>query len=224
MFKYITADTQEEFFDYTMKSPLINCSVTPIKNNEDMSNVECTFDKINSDNGDIDVTYFLKIVENSTYIYGEEMATIAVTESPNQVFFKRNPATVENDKIKLSGEGSFSNWGYINVIAQVQQNNIVEFVAYNGKMEIKPDPNKKEGDDDKDEGSNNTVLFGVIGGVLGAIVIGLIVIIVIFQIRNKSLMNKVKHVSFQKTNAVTDPNLLLQKQNDGINNSSEAYL
>ncbi len=224
VFKYITADTQEEFFDYTMKSPLINCSVTPIKNNEDMSNVECTFDKINSDNGDIDVTYFLKIVENSTYIYGEEMATIAVTESPNQVFFKRNPATVEDDKIKLSGEGSFSNWGYINVIAQVQQNNIVEFVAYNGKMEIKPDPNKKEGDDDKDEGSNNTVLFGVIGGVLGAIVIGLIVIIVIFQIRNKSLMNKVKHVSFQKTNAVTDPNLLLQKQNDGINNSSEAYL
>lgn len=91
-------------------------------------------------------------------------------------------------------------------------------------MEIKPDPNKKEGDDDKDEGSNNTVLFGVIGGVLGAIVIGLIVIIVIFHIRNKSLMNKVKHVSFQKTNAVTDPNLLLQKQNDGINNSSEAYL
>ena len=149
---------------------------------------------------------------------------INIIFAENQVFFKRNPATVENDKIKLSGEGSFSNWGYINVIAQVQQNNIVEFVAYNGKMEIKPDPNKKEGDDDKDEGSNNTVLFGVIGGVLGAIVIGLIVIIVIFQIRNKSLMNKVKHVSFQKTNAVTDPNLLLQKQNDGINNSSEAYL
>ena len=124
----------------------------------------------------------------------------------------------DNDKLFINATGLFTNWGYINVIAQVQQNNIIEYVAYNGKMEIKPNPNKNE-KEKEEESSDNTVLFAVIGGVLGAIVIGLVVVIVVIQIKNKSLMNKVKHISFQKTNAVTDPNLLLQKQTDTINSA-----
>ena len=50
--------------------------------------------------------------------------------------------------------------------------------------------------------------------VLLAIVIGLVVVILIFQQRNKNLLNQVKHVSFQQTNSNNnnvDPNLLLQK-------------
>ena len=149
------------------------------------------------------------------------MQTIAVTESPNSVYFVRNPPVGiigDNDKLFINATGLFTNWGYINVIAQVQQNNIIEYVAYNGKMEIKPNPNKNE-KEKEEESSDNTVLFAVIGGVLGAIVIGLVVVIVVIQIKNKSLMNKVKHISFQKTNAVTDPNLLLQKQTDTINSA-----
>ena len=61
-----------------------------------------------------------------------------------------------------------------------------------------------------DGSSNNTVLFDVIGGVLGIIVFRLVVVIVYFQFKNKSLLNQVKHVSFQKTNTNMDPNLLLQ--------------
>ena len=45
------------------------------------------------------------------------------------------------------------------------------------------------------------------------IVAALVVIIIIFQQRNKNLLNQVKHVSFQQTNSNNnvDPNLLLQK-------------
>ena len=68
---------------------------------------------------------------------------------------------------------------------------------------------------DKNEESDNTVLFGVMGGILGAIAIGLVVVIVVFQLKNKKLLDQVKHVSFQKTNATVDPNLLLQRPSEG---------
>ena len=84
-------------------------------------------------------------------------------------------------------------------------------------MDLKPDPNKKEGGDTEEEAKDNTLLFAIVGGVLGVIVIALVIVIVVFQIKNKNLMNQVKHVSFQKTNANVDPNLLLQKPSDSIN-------
>ena len=219
-FKYMTAENEYDFFDYKSMSNIINCEVKHAVVSENSDTVECTFNQIHPEKGDINVTYFLKVVENSTYIYGEEMNTIAVTESPNTVFYKRNPAPGvgdDYDKILMKGDGYFSNWGYINIIAQVQQNNIIEYVAYNGIMDLKPDPNKKEGGDTEEEAKDNTLLFAIVGGVLGVIVIALVIVIVVFQIKNKNLMNQVKHVSFQKTNANVDPNLLLQKPSDSIN-------
>ena len=224
-FKYITAESEYDFYDFKSMSNEINCEVK-LEAFDGYDSVECTFNQIHSDVGEINVTYFLKIVENSTYIYGEEMNTIAVTESPNTVFYKRNPVPGvdgDYDKIFMQGAGHFSNWGYINIIAQIQQDNNIEYVAYDGKMELKPDPNKNGDDDennknDKDkEKTDNTILFAVVGGVLGVIAIALVIVIVLFQIKNKNLMNQVKHVSFQKTNANVDPNLLLQKPSDSIN-------
>ena len=224
-FKYITADYETDFYDYKMMSP----SLTYNMNKDSQGNiisVDCTFNQIHADLGDANVTYFLKIVENSTYIYGEEMSTIAGTESPSFIHYERNPTPnvkEDYDKITLKADGYFSNWGYINVIAQIQQNNIIEYVAYNGVMDLKPVPTDNKDTDDnstkeeEEEKTDNTVLFGVIGGILGAIAIALIIVIVIFQIRNKNLMNQVKHVSFQKTNTGADPNLLLQKPADNIN-------
>ena len=218
-FKYITAEAEYEFFDYKSLSNKINCEVKHGVVSENSDTVECTFNQIHSDVGEINVTYFLKVVENSTYIYGEEMNTIAVTESPNTVFYVRNPLPGvgdDGDKILMKGDGYFSNWGYINIIAQIQQNNIIEYVAFDGNMTLKPDPNKKD-EGEEEESKDNTVLFGVIGGVLAVIAIALVIVIVVFQIKNKKLMDQVKHVSFQKTNANVDPNLLLQKPSDSIN-------
>ena len=148
----------------------------------------------------------MKVVENSTLIYGEEINTIAVTESPAHTSFERNPL-VDGNKISLTASGYIENWCYINVIAQFQQNNIIEYVAYEGKVEIRPYSGKE------DKNNDNSVLFFVVGGILLMIVAALIIIIFIFQQRNKNLLNQVKHVSFQQTNSNSnvDPNLLLQK-------------
>ena len=191
-----------------------NSNKSASKENTDL--ISCTFNQIIV-KGEANITYFLKVVENSTYVYPEDMNSIAATESPYSVSYTRNPipnVPEDRDKIKLFIDGKFSNWGSVNVIAQVQQNNIIEYVAYKAIMNIRKPPKEEE---KEDEGTDNTVLFAVIGSVLGAVVIALVAVIVYFQIRNKSLMNQVKHVSFQKTNINTDPNLLLKKENDPIN-------
>ena len=213
-FKYINAQSETEFFDYKM----MNHNIT-IKEDHDKKTITCVFNKVHADGDNVDITYFLKIVDNKTYLYGEEMNTIAVTESPAYVYYAKNPlpgVDGDNDKIQIEAENLhddiLNNWAYITVVAQIQQQNIVEYVAYNGIMKIRPAPGSNG------DGSNNTVLFGVIGGVLGVIVIGLVVVIVYFQFKNKSLLNQVKHVSFQKTNTNMDPNLLLQKSQE-INSS-----
>ena len=117
------------------------------------------------------------------------------------------------------------NWRYFNVneikmcqIKKKPMKNIIEYATYNGILEIRP-YNGDDGNKSDPEESNNAVLFGVIGGVLAVIAIVLIIVIIIFQRKNKTLMNQVKHVSFQKTNSGTDPNLLLQKPEDPINSA-----
>ena len=212
-FKYINVRTEEEIFDYPIyKSPEIQIS-EEIENKEDV--IKCTFNKLDIAKDKANITYFFKVVENSTYYYGEEFNTIAVTESPYYSVYQRNPKD-NGGLITLTARGDLSNWVYLNVIAQVQQNNALEYISYNGKYFLRPDPNKKESEDD----SPNHIYL-IVGSILLAIIIGLIVFILIYRYKNRNLMNKVQHVSFQKTNSNSDPNLLLQKSQSSISQSQE---
>ena len=58
--------------------------------------------------GKTNVTYFFKVVENSTYVYGEDINTIAVTQSPFYRVFERNPVD-NNSKITLRVFGFLTN-------------------------------------------------------------------------------------------------------------------
>ena len=159
--------------------------------------------------GTANITYFFKVVNNLTYIYGEDINTIAVTESAYYTVYKRNP-TDDNGKITLTAQGDLSNWVYLNVIAQVQQNNVLEYVAYNGIKIVRP-PTGNKG---SENGADNTGVFIDVGIFLFLIVIGLVGAIVIFQMKNKKLLNQVKQVSFQKTNSNSNNDPLLQSQNN----------
>ena len=57
-------------------------------------------------------------------------------------------------------------------------------------------------------------MFYIVGGILLFLVIGLIIAIVIFKIKNQELVEQVKHVSFQKTNSANYNN----NNNNPINN------
>ena len=205
-FKYINAKNEAELFDYPiLDSPEITYEQTK-EGNEDI--IKCTFNKLEVEQGEANITYFFKVVNNKTHYYGEECNTIAVTESPYYTVYKRNP-TDNNGKITLIARGDLENWVYLNVIAQVQQNNVLEYISYNGIKNVRPSP---EGSNNE-KGGNNTTLFIVVGCILLLIVIGLVIAIFIFQQKNKGLLNQVKQVSFQKTNSNNnvDPDLLLQK-------------
>ena len=211
-FKYFNGKTENDLIDYKiLGSPEITISESK---DELKDAISCTFNRIDILDNTANVTYFFKVVDNRTHHYGEEVNTIAVTESPYFTVYKRNPQYDNNGTITLTAKDyDLSNWVYLNVIAQVQQNNILEYVSYNGKVFVRPSPSGGDGEkkQESESSGDNTVLFVVVGGILILIVIALVVAIFIFQQKNKALMNQVKHVSFQQTNSNTDPNLLLQK-------------
>ena len=204
-FNYINAKSESDLFNYTIEgSPEINIQESK---EEDYDVIKCTFNKLNIEPGEANVTYFFKVVDNKTYYYEEDINTVAITESPFFTIYKRNPSD-DNGQITLTAKSfELANWVHLNVIAQIQKDNVVEYVAYNGKTIVRPPP---EGSSSS-SGGDNTTLFVVVGIILLLIVIGLVVTIFLFQMKNKSLLNQVKAVSFQKTNSNTDPNLLLQQ-------------
>ena len=141
-------------------------------------------------------------------------------ESPFYTVYERNPTYGSDGKITLTATGDLSNWAYLQVIAQIQQDTILDYVAYKGEKNIR-DPKKggnNGGKDDNDDGGVNTTVLACIIAILVCLVVGLFVVAAIIQNRNKSLVDQVKHISFQQnanSNATqpanADPDLLLHK-------------
>ena len=212
VFKYINIEKEDEFQDFKIKENNGKLEIKEKTNEDGTTTIDCTFNPIYlEDKSKANITYFFKVVENSTHYYGEEYNTIAVMESPYHTVYKRNPEE-NNGKITLSATGDLSNWCYLQVIAQIQQDTFLEYVAYNGIKNIRDAPRGSE----SSSGGINTTVFVVVAVILLSLIAGLVVVVFIFQQRNKSLMNQVKHVSFQQNagavnTSSTDPDLLLQK-------------
>ena len=202
-FNYFNGKTEEDFVEFPiLHSPEISIEESS-KDGEDI--IKCTFNRLDIPDGNANVTYFFKVVDNATHIYGEEINTIAVFQSLYSTVYERNPTYDHNDKITLVARGEgISNWAYLNVIAQVQQNNILEYVSYNGKVNIRPSPEVEE-EKRREIENDHTALFIAVG-VLAVAAIALIALILIYQYKNRTLLNQVKAVSFQQTNTnINDP-------------------
>ena len=213
VFKYINIDEEEEYKDYTIFQDNNELTIKEDKNDQTGEvTIDCTFNRIDLEKDKANITYFFKIVDNSSHVYEEEYETIAVMESPYYTVYKRNPED-NNGKITLTATGNLGNWCYLQVIAQIQEDTNLEYVAYKGVKNIRPPPEPSKKDDDKEStGGVNTTVFIVIAIILVVLIAGLVIVVVIFQQRNKSLLNQVKHVSFQQQGGSnTDPDLLLQK-------------
>ena len=233
-FEYLNLESEDQFFDYKIYGGDEKIEYKEEEKNGNKT-ITCTFNRIDIKENQANVTYFLKIADVRNYIKGENFSTVAVTESPCYIKYKRNPSH-SNNKITLSATGDFKYWNYIQVTAQIQQNKALDYVAYEGiKIEKenpsdsdddpdksdkpdpdksdKPDPDKNKKTDNPDkEKSNNTGLIVGISVALFIVIIGLVVVIFYFQKKNKSLMDQVKHVSFQQSNTASEePDLLLHK-------------
>ena len=198
-FKYINAKSLDEFVDYTIEeSEEIEIAEKFNEQDPNESIIDCTFHKIKVNEKEANITYFFKVVDANLYIDGEISDTIAVTQSQYYTVFARNPVD-KKGLITLTAKGDFRRWTILQVIAQIQKETIVEYVAYKGKYTYR-EKNDNRNNNNNQENDGNVTLFFVIGGILIALVIGLIIAIVVFKIKNQELLEQVKHVSFQNTN------------------------
>ena len=129
-FKYINIESEVQFFDYQIynKSGAIEYKEEKI---DDKMKITCTYNRIDITDNQANVTYFLKIADANNYIENESFSTIAVTESPFYTKYIRNPQYT-NNKITLSVNGDFKSWCYIQIIALIQRDKNVEYIAYDG--------------------------------------------------------------------------------------------
>ena len=128
VFKYMSAKYEQDFYNYTIK----NDNLIIIKNTY---STIINFNPINFDRKNMIITYFLKIIKNTDYITREYMNTIAITESPSLIKYERNPSFTEKNNINYISfevEGQSKDWKNINIIAQIKEQNIIEYIAYNG--------------------------------------------------------------------------------------------
>ena len=215
-FKYINSEKLEDYVDYKMQtSDEFNIKENINDENPEESTIECTFHKLDVDKSKVNITYFFKVVDAEDYLEGEYSDTIAVTESRYLSAFARNPED-KDGLISLTVKGQVSRWTILQVIAQIQQETILEYVAYKGRYTYREPKNSVI----KGESVDATAFYIVVF-ILLALVVGLIIAIVFFKIRNQTLLEQVKHVSFQKTNSSNrvknntnvDPNKLIQNEN-----------
>ena len=142
IFKYININNEDEFIDYK----ILDNNSTLIFNEKKEGNIaiiECIFNKIDIDKEKANITYFLKVFDNKTYIQGEEYETIAFMMSPYYTVYERNPKD-DDGKIILIAKVDFSNWIYLQVIAQIQQYDNLEYICYKGIKNERPSEHEKE--------------------------------------------------------------------------------
>ena len=212
VFKYLNVEKENEYVDFKISESNELEIEESTDDTTETTTIKCKFNKIEpveEGKPTPNITYFFKVVDNETHLYGEEYETIAVMESPFYTVYKRNPQD-DNGKITLIAKGNkkeFTNWVYLQVIAQIQQDTILEYVAYKGKKYVRPGPEIKGG-----SGISGTS-FAIFLVIILIIIVGLAVVVFIFYQKNKSLVNQVKHISFQQQapEKSADPNLLLQK-------------
>ena len=189
----------DEFVDYKIEeSEEIEIAEKFNEEDPNESIINCTFHKIKVNEKEANITYFFKVIDADLYIDGEISDTISVTQSPYYTVFARNPVD-KKGLITLTAKGDFRRWTILQVIAQIQKETIVEYVAYKGKYTYREKKDNRNNNNNQNNDGNVT-LFLVICGILIALVIGLIIAIVVFKIKNQELLEQVKHVSFQNTN------------------------
>ncbi len=201
------------------------------KNNNKYSipNTKLEGQKIKNKNGEFDYNIKLSPVNdyskyNLTYIVRLNIgntpknADISMKSDSQNVKEYYSPK-VTKDKLELSIVNITKNINYIQVIAQIRDKEIIEYLSYD-LIEIKEIEKKQEtSNDNKNESTTTLVVFIVIGSLLFVVVVVLVIVIIIFNNKNKDLLNQVNTISFAQGRNTDDQNLLLDDGKNGINNS-----
>ena len=198
-------DTDEYFmFQYTFSSKEYN------DNKYKISDTKITAKREKNSNNEYDFTIELTPVENYknlnvTYIVRlingkkPKSCDVSIKEDSQVVKEYYNPTYV-NNKLSLLVVKITKSVTYVQVIAQIRDQEAVEYLSYELYDDLDPESTKNK--------DNKTALIVVIvvGILLFIVVIVLVIIIIIFNSKNKDLLDKVNKVSFADAGAGNNDN------------------
>ena len=207
VFKYINAE-ENTFREYPIykNNSAINYQVTKGKRKRQSSyRITATFNKIEKD---LDILYTLKAVNPSKLSEEEEINTIAITESDKVLSRIKNPKD-KNGIITMNINLKNKDAKYIQVIAQIIDGPITEYVSYNSII-VKYPTNYK------------LIILIIIFVIL--LVIGITIFTMYYRKKHTNLYENVNKVSFQESRAEENKKeedkveqLLLDEDNKAIN-------
>ena len=156
VFKYNNLDKKIDLNMFKIENPKIEVTNTTSSDNKVTYNLK--FDpalKSNSENEA--VSYYVKGIYNDSFIKGEDVNSIAISESDG-VYLQSYNTTPTNGKIELKLENVQKKLAYIKVLAKITQNAINEYLLYDtyiiGKNIDKID--NKTNPDNKNKTKDNT--------------------------------------------------------------------
>ena len=191
VFKYVCVSNMEDYKEYRVEDDLINYN----KNNNTL-----TFNKIKDVQDPKNVIYFVKLIKKDNYLKNENINTIAITQSSGQSFGYENLVS-ENDKLVIALKDlSMNTIYYYNIIAQINEERIAEYISYRSEGTINTDGRGSDDDSDKKNEPNNTVVIILIVMVIVFILVITILLVCLFRVkkeRNSLLMDRVKETSFK---------------------------
>ena len=143
-FKYMNGQSLDSFVDFKIKSSnVVNVTQSFIGKEYQF---KCQFNKIDVEKDKANITYFLRVIKEK--INDENYNSIAATDSEYMGYYQRNPKDEDGIITFTTKSKSYAGWQYIDVIAQIQQTRIIEYVSYVGlfsKVEISDDSSLSEG-------------------------------------------------------------------------------
>ena len=183
-FKYINSYTSNQVEIYETLS--MKMSYTNITNTHrfQIAGVRCQKCKVN---------YYVKFINRTNTIKGENYNNIAVTESKGIVRKFSNITLDADGNVILEAKDVKNDFAYVQIVAHVSDGSINEYLAYESQYFKTPEEKKTE----KNEKNSYIIAFIIIGVIFIIVIIIFAIIIIKFFIKNKNLMEAVNKTSFQ---------------------------
>ena len=126
IFKYMTAETIDQFFDFNIKDDYLNIQIKEKADN--YKDYLVNFNSISCTN--CEISYLIKFISSNKFNPEENINTIAISEAEDNVYELQDPETNSDNTISFSMFNIPDDISVIKVIAKVKQQAITEFVLY----------------------------------------------------------------------------------------------
>ena len=196
MFQYTFSSNPFNDNKYSISDTKI--SAKRAKNNNNVYDYTIDLSPVNNYKN-LNLTYIVRLINGKKPKSPD--VSIKVNEQVVKEFY--NPQ-VKNDKLNLLVVNVTKSVNYVQVIAQIRDQEKVEYLSY------------QLSDDELDVATKKTdnktalIVVIVIGAILFAVVVVLVIVIIMFNNKNKDLLTKVNQVSFAETGDKGEDNNLLQ--------------